>query len=51
MPDEKAPNESDSVLVVKWLNFPVDIAEWVLEESSDILECSPLLSHISWLSS
>lgn len=49
--DEKQPGESDSVLGVKRLHFPVDVAEWVLKESGDVLEGSPFLGHISWLSS
>lgn len=51
MPDKKNPDESDSVLSVEWLDFPVDVSSGVLEESGDVLESSPLLSHISWLSS
>ena len=46
---EQHPDESDSVLLMKWLYLPVDISEWILEESGDVLECSPLLSHVSWL--
>jgi hypothetical protein len=51
MPNKKGPDESDSVLSVEWLHFPVNITEGVLEQSCNILECSPLLSHISGLSS
>jgi len=50
MPDQKSPNESDSVLWVKWIDFPEDVTERILIESSDILESSPFLSHISGLS-
>jgi hypothetical protein len=36
---------------VKGLYFPVEVSEWILEESSDVLECSPFLCHITRLSS
>jgi hypothetical protein len=49
MEDQEQPDEADAVLLHQGLNFPVDITEWVLEEPSDILECSPLLSHITRL--
>lgn len=51
MPDEKEPNESDSVLRVKRVDLPEYIAEWVLEETSDVLKSSPFLGHVSGLSS
>ena len=50
MEDEEEPEETDSVLSMEGVNLPVDIAKWVLPESSDILEGSPLLSHITGLS-
>jgi hypothetical protein len=50
MPDEEQPDESDSVLHYQGLHLPVSIGEGVLEESCDVLEGSPLLSHISGLS-
>ena len=49
--DEKKPEETDSVLRMEGMNLPVNIGEGILEESSDVLECSPLLSHITGLSS
>jgi hypothetical protein len=49
VPDKENVNDSNSVLVGKGSNFPEGITEWVLEESGDVLECSPFLSHISWL--
>ena len=49
MPDEENVDNSNSVLVSQSSNFPEGITEWVLEESGDVLECSPFLSHISWL--
>jgi hypothetical protein len=50
MEDEKNPHKPNSVLVMKWCNFPIDISEWVFVESGKVLECSPFLSHISWFS-
>jgi hypothetical protein len=50
MEDEENPDETDAVLLVEGLNFPVEVTEGVLEESSNILECSPLLCHIAGLS-
>ncbi len=49
MEDQQNPCESDSVLGMKGLDFPVDVGEGILEESSNVLECSPLLGHISGL--
>jgi|TARA_B110000238_G_scaffold158604_1_gene171880 hypothetical protein len=49
MPDEENVDNSNSVLVSQSSNFPEGITEWVLEESGDVLECSPFLSHVSWL--
>jgi len=51
MEDKKNPHESNSVLSVKRLDFPVDVTEWILKEASNVLECSPFLGHISGLSS
>jgi len=50
VPDQKSPDESDSVLLVKWVYFPEDVGKWILVESCDVLESSPFLSHISWFS-
>ena len=49
--DQENPDETDAVLLVEGLYFPVEVAEGVLEESSNILEGSPLLCHITRLSS
>lgn len=49
MEDEEEPEETDAVLLNEWLNLPVKIAEWVLEEPGNVLEGSPLLSHIARL--
>ena len=48
--NKEKPDETDTVLLNQWLNFPVEVTEWVLEEASNIFECSPLLSHIARLS-
>jgi len=50
MPCEENPDESDSVLCVEWVDLPEDVTLRILEESCDVLECSPFLGHISWLS-
>ena len=50
MEDKEEPEETDSVLSVEGVHFPVNIPEGVLEEPSDVLECSPLLGHITGLS-
>ena len=47
--DQKQPDESNAVLLVQGLNLPVEVTEGVLEESSNVLERSPLLSHIARL--
>jgi len=47
---EETPSETDAVLLVEGLYFPVKITEWVLEETSNIFECSPFLCHIARLS-
>lgn len=49
MPYKKAVNESDSVLSMQRFNFPVNITVWILEESGNVLECSPFLCHVSGL--
>ena len=49
MPDQEDVDNSNSVLVSKSSNFPEGVTEWVLEESSEILESSPFLGHVSWL--
>lgn len=50
MPNGQHPYESDPVLSVEGINLPEDVAEWVLEEPSNVLESSPFLGHISGLS-
>ena len=51
MEDEEKPDEANTVLLDEGLHLPVEVAEGVLEETSNVLECSPLLSHIAGLSS
>ena len=51
MEAEEQPEETDAVLLVEGLNLPVNIGEGILEESSNVLEGSPLLGHIARLSS
>ncbi len=50
MPDQKHPDESNSVLGMEGVYLPEDITDGILEQSSDVLKSSPLLSHVSWLS-
>jgi hypothetical protein len=50
MEDEEKPEETDAILLNERLHFPVQVAEWVFKEPGNVLECSPLLSHITWLS-
>ena len=50
MEDQKDPEETDAILLMKRLNFPVEVAKGILEESSEVLEGSPFLSHIARLS-
>jgi hypothetical protein len=47
--DEEKPEETNAILLDEWLNLPVQVTEWVFEESSNVLECSPLLGHIAGL--
>ena len=49
MEDEENPDDSNSILVCKGGKLPEGVSEWVLEESSNVFEGSPLLSHVSWL--
>ena len=50
MEDQQNPEETDAVLLMERLYFPVEVAEGVFEESSNILEGSPLLCHVTRLS-
>ena len=44
---EEDPGESDTVLGMEWLNFPVHVSKRVFSETSNVLECSPSLSVVS----
>jgi hypothetical protein len=49
MEEQEYVGNSNSVLTGKGGELPECIAEWVLEESGNVFECSPLLGLISWL--
>ena len=46
---EEAVHETDAVLRVERINFPVSVSNWVLKESSNVFEGSPSLCIVSWL--
>ena len=47
--DQKAVHESNTVLGMEWVNLPVGISDWVLEEASDVFERSPSLGIVTRL--
>ena len=47
--DNHAPKESDTVLLVEWIDLPVDITEGVFDGACNVLERSPSLGAVSWL--
>ena len=47
MEDDHAPHETNTVLSVEGLRFPVEIADWVFEETGNVLERSPSLGIIT----
>ena len=49
MENDHAPEETHAVLPVEWLCFPVDVAQGVLEEASDVFERSPSLGIVTRL--
>ena len=49
VPDQEDVDNSNSVLIRKGGNFPEGVTEWIFEESSEVLEGSPFLGHVSWL--
>ena len=49
MPDQEHPAESNPILVGQRGHLPESISEWVFKETRDVLEGSPFLSHVSWL--
>ena len=51
MEEEENIDDSHSILIREGSDLPECVAEWVLKESSNVLEGSPFLCHISWLSS
>ena len=51
MEGKKGVDESEAILSVEWLNLPVSVSNWVLEETSNVFERSPFLGIISWFHS
>ena len=51
MEDEKDPDEANTVLSMQRHDLPETVAHWIFEETSEVLECPPLLSVVSWLAS
>ena len=49
MVTHKDPDDSDSVVSAVGVGLPVHVSNGVLEESSNVFECSPSLSLISRL--
>ena len=49
MEDQNCIHEAETVLIVEWLNLPVSVSDWILEEASDVFEGSPFLRIVSWL--
>ena len=47
--DKQDPENSDSILISQIGELPEGVAEWVLEETSNVFEGSPFLCHISSL--
>ena len=47
--DQEAVHESNTVLRMEYVNLPVGVSDWVLEEASNVFEGSPLLCIVSWL--
>eukprot|EP00997_Jenningsia_sp_PLL12_P006704 NODE_3274_length_793_cov_117.420699_g2733_i0.p1 GENE.NODE_3274_length_793_cov_117.420699_g2733_i0~~NODE_3274_length_793_cov_117.420699_g2733_i0.p1 ORF type:complete len:123 (-),score=2.81 NODE_3274_length_793_cov_117.420699_g2733_i0:145-513(-) len=50
MPNDKSPHESESVLVNHGEDFPIEIGSGILDESRNVLKCSPFLCIVSGLS-
>ena len=48
---KKSVDESEAILSVEWLNLPVSVSNWVLEETSNVFERSPFLGIVSWFHS
>ena len=47
MEDDHTPHKTNAVLSVEGLRFPVEIADWVFEETGNVLERSPSLGIIT----
>ena len=47
--DQQDPENSNSILIGQTGKLPEGVAEWVLEETGNVFECSPFLGHISSL--
>ena len=47
--DQAHPHESDAVLFVEGAQLPVSVTNWVFEETSNVLEGSPLLGVVAGL--
>jgi len=45
--DDQAPEETNTVLSVEGLHFPVEVAHWVLHEAGDVFEGSPALGIVT----
>ena len=49
MPSNHAPKESDPVLLVEWIDLPIQVTEWIFGETSHVFEGSPSLSVVKRL--
>ena len=49
VPNEAAPDKSYTVRLDQGADLPEDVSERVLSRASDVLECTPFLSLVSWL--
>ena len=49
VPNEAAPDKSYTVRLDQGADLPEDVSEWILSRASDVLECTPFLSLVSWL--
>ena len=49
-PTEQEVHELHASIGVEWLDFPVNVSDWVFLEARDVLKDSPFLGFISWFS-
>ena len=49
VPNEAAPDKSYTVRLDQGADLPEDVSERILSRASDVLECTPFLSLVSWL--